>query len=77
VGKFDGPLDPCLHRDHRRGLRREPALTTYPWTISFPDGVLPDPSTGSQLYHLAAIFTFGSQATDIAAFVDMGLYLIN
>ena len=57
----------------------EPGLTTYNWTVNFPGSppVLPDPSTGSQLYHLAAIFTFGGQATDIASFVEMGPYLVN
>jgi hypothetical protein len=55
----------------------EPKLKTYNWTITFGGGVLPDPSPGSQLYHLAAIFLFGDQASDIAGFVDMGLYLIN
>jgi len=57
----------------------EPKLKTYNWEIDFPGSppVLPDPSTGSQLYHLAAVFTFGDQSTDIAAFVEMGTYLIN
>ena len=57
----------------------EPSLKTYNWKINFPGSppVLPDPSTGSQLYRLAAIFTFGDQSTDIAAFVEMGLYLVN
>jgi hypothetical protein len=57
----------------------EPKLKTYKWKITFPGNppVLPDPSTGSQLYHLAAIFTFGDQSTDIAAFVEMGPYLVN
>ncbi len=57
----------------------EPKLKTYDWTVNFPGNppVLPDPSPGSQLYHLAAVFTFGDQSTDIAAFVEMGLYLVN
>ena len=55
----------------------EPKLKTYNWTITFAGSVLPDPSPGSQLYHLAAIFTFDGQLSDIAGFVDMGLYLIN
>ncbi len=57
----------------------EPRLKTYTWHVTFPGSppVLPDPSPGSQLYHLAAVFTFGDQSTDIAAFVEMGPYLIN
>jgi hypothetical protein len=57
----------------------EPKLKTYHWHVDFPGNppVLPDPSPGSQLYRLAAVFTFGDQATDIAGFVEMGLFLIN
>jgi len=57
----------------------EPNPKTYNWTITFPGNppVLPDPATGSQLYRLAAVFLFGDQSTDIAAFVEMGMYLIN
>jgi hypothetical protein len=57
----------------------EPQLKTYHWHVNFPGNppVLPDPSPGSQLYRLAAVFTFGDQSTDIAAFVEMGLFLIN
>jgi hypothetical protein len=55
----------------------EPKLKTYNWDINFPGNVLPDPSPGSQLYRLAAVFTFGDQSTDIAGFVEMGTYLVN
>jgi hypothetical protein len=57
----------------------EKKAVTYDWKIVFPGNppVLPDPSTGSQLYHLAAVFTFNGQMSDIAGFVEMGLYLIN
>src|SRR6266699_3288829 len=57
----------------------EPNPKTYNWTITFPGNppVLPDPATGSQLYRLAAVFLFGDQSTDIAAFVEMGMYLLN
>lgn len=55
----------------------EPAAKTYPWKIPFSGTVLPDPQKGSQIYHLAAKFMYGGQQTDIAGFVDMGLYLIN
>jgi hypothetical protein len=60
-----------------------PALTEYDWTVNYPAdnpggaSALPDPSPGSQLYHLAAVFTFNGQPSDIAAFVEMGPYLIN
>jgi hypothetical protein len=57
-----------------------PALQTYNWTVTFPGSplVLPDPQPGeSQLYHLGAVFTYGSQLTDIQSFVDMGLYLVD
>lgn len=58
---------------------QEPQLKTYKWTVNFPGSppVLPDPSPGSQLYRLAAVFTFGDQASDVAGFVEMGLFLIN
>jgi hypothetical protein len=55
-------------------------VTTYPWTVPFPGTppVLPDPQPGdSQLYRLAAVFTYGAQLTDIQSFVDMGAYLID
>ena len=55
-------------------------LTTYNWTATFPGSppVLPDPQPGdSQLYRLAAVFTYGTQLTDIQSFVDMGAYLID
>lgn len=75
-GPIDKRLDPCTDIIITAS-KEEPKLKEYPWEITFAGNVLPDPSTGSQLYHLAAIFLFGDQATDIAAFVDMGLYLIN
>ena len=55
----------------------EPKLKEYPWMVTIGGKVFPDPSKGSQLYHLAAVFTFGDQSTDIGAFVEMGPYLIN
>jgi hypothetical protein len=78
--ELGGPLDRALNPCTTFAVTADPAepkLKPYDWTITFPGNVLPDPSTGSQLYHLAAIFTFDSQASDIAGFVDMGLYLIN
>jgi hypothetical protein len=55
----------------------EPNPKVYHWTINFGGSVLPDPSSGSQIYHLLAKFMYEGQATDIAGFADMGLYLIN
>jgi hypothetical protein len=77
-GDIDKRLDPCADIPITADLK-EPNPKTYNWTITFPGSppVLPDPSAGSQLYHLAAIFLFNTQASDIAGFVDLGLYLIN
>jgi hypothetical protein len=77
-GPIDQRLSPCANIDIT-GKSGEPGSTTYPWTITFPGNppVLPDPDPGSQLYHLAAVFLFGDQLTDIASFVDMGMFLIN
>ena len=53
----------------------EPKLKEYKWEVSFPANAnplpRPDPSPGSQLYRLAAVFTFGDQSSDIAGFVEM------
>jgi hypothetical protein len=56
-----------------------PGMITVPWQIAVtPTSGLPDPQPGaSQLYHLAAVFTYGPQTTDIAAFIDIGMYVIN
>ena len=75
-GKIDERLNPCATFPVTADPA-EPKLKTYIWAITFAGNVLPDPSAGSQLYHLAAIFTFDGQLSDIAGFVDMGLYLIN
>ena len=75
-GPIDRGLNPCATFPVTADPA-EPTLKTYPWTITFAGNVLPDPSAGSQLYHLAAIFTFDGQLSDIAGFVDMGLFLIN
>lgn len=56
-----------------------PGLQTYNWTVSFPGSppVVPDPQPGdSQFYRLAAVFTYGSQLTDIQAGVEMGMYMV-
>jgi hypothetical protein len=75
-GPIDEKLSPCAKIDIK-GKEGEPGTTDYKWSIKFPGTVLPDPSPGSQLYRLAAIFQFGDQATDIASFVEMGTYLVN
>jgi hypothetical protein len=57
-----------------------PGATSYPWSVAFPGTppVLPDPQPGaSQFYRVAAVFTYGSQLTDIQAGVEMGMYLID
>jgi hypothetical protein len=56
-----------------------PGMLTVAWQIPVTGtSGLPDPQPGkSQLYHLAAVFTYGPQTTDIASFVDIGMYMIN
>src|SRR5690242_10678261 len=78
AAEFPQRLAPCTDINIT-GKIGEPGSTTYPWTITFPGSppVLPDPDPGSQLYHLAAVFLFGDQLTDIASFIDMGMFLIN
>jgi hypothetical protein len=77
-GPIDQRLQPCAEFDITASPG-EPSPKTYNWTITFPGNppVLPDPSPGSQLYRLAAVFTFGDQSTDVAAFVELGTYLVN
>lgn len=79
--ELGGPIDKKIgHTDFDiTASVGEPKLKTYKWEVNFPGNppVLPDPSPGSQLYRLAAVFTFGDQSTDIAGFVEMGLFLIN
>jgi len=57
-----------------------PILKTYAWTVQFPGnaGIFPDPQPDdSQLYRFGAVFTYGTQLTDIQSFVDMGMYLVD
>jgi hypothetical protein len=59
--------------------------TRYDWTLTYPtdlpSGSLkltdPPPSPGSTVYSLTAVFTFNGVLSDVAAFVDMGTYMIN
>jgi hypothetical protein len=52
---------------------------TYPTDL--PSGSVPlsdpPPAPGSTVYSLTAVFTFDGVLSDIAAFVDMGTYMIN
>lgn len=57
-----------------------PGLQTYPWTVTIPGSpaLFPDPQPGSsQLYHFGAVFTYGTQLTDIQSFVDMGMLMVD
>jgi hypothetical protein len=59
--------------------------TNYPWTVTYPNDLPststplsdPPPPPGSAVYSLTAVFTFDGVLSDIAAFVDMGPYMIN
>jgi len=75
-GAIDRALSPC-DTITLTPSNTEPNPKTYAWSITFAGNVLPDPSPGSQIYHLLAKFMYQGQATDIAGFADMGLYLIN
>lgn len=64
----------------------DPAGTTpIPWTLTYPADrpsssiPLSDPSPppGSMVYNLVAVFIFNGVPSDIAAFVEMGNYMIN
>jgi hypothetical protein len=80
-GPFDNSIAPCaqLTIQPARPIPDPSGSTTYPWTVTYvgSSGVLPDPSTTSQLYRLAAVFVFGDPALDIGSFVELGLFLIN
>jgi hypothetical protein len=75
-GPIDQALSPCFDLTLKPSAT-EPNPKTYDWKIDFPGTVLPDPHTGSQIYHLLAKFMYENQATDIAGFADMGYALIN
>ena len=59
--------------------------TRYDWTLTYPTDRPssstplsdPPPSPGSTVYSLTAVFTFNGVLSDVAAFVDMGTYMIN
>jgi hypothetical protein len=60
-------------------------VTRYDWTVTYPNNLPsgsiplsdPAPSPGSMVYSLTAVFTFNGVLSDVAAFVDMGTYMIN
>ena len=79
-GPFDDKIAPCAQLTIKPGPIPDPSGgTTYPWSVNYAgsSGVLPDPSSSSQLYRLAAVFTFGAPGLDIGSFVELGLFLIN
>jgi hypothetical protein len=59
--------------------------TRYDWTLTYPTDLPsgstpladPPPAPGSTVYSLTAVFTFNGVLSDVAAFVDMGTYMIN
>jgi hypothetical protein len=64
----------------------DPTSTTrYDWTLTYPTDLPsgstkladPPPPPGSTVYSLTAVFTFNGVLSDVAAFVDMGTYMIN
>jgi len=66
----------------------DPAATKkIPWKLIYPTNLpsgskplsdpSPPPPSGSMVYNLVAVFTFNGVPTDIAAFVEMGTYMIN
>ena len=70
----------CVSLTFTRRQPGEPKTVTTPWkvTIAPNSNVLPDPQPGaSQVYNVIAVFVFDDQLTDIGAFVDMGMYMIN
>jgi len=64
-----------------------PTLEKTSWTLKYPDDLpasstplqdpSPPPPSGSMVYDLTAVFIFNGVPSDIAAFVDMGPYMIN
>ena len=62
-----------------------PGTMKISWTLTYPTDLPagstplsdPPPAPGSTVYSLTAVFTFNGVLSDIAAFVDMGPYMIN
>jgi hypothetical protein len=60
-------------------------VTKYDWKVTYPTDLPsgstplsdPSPPPGSMVYSLTAVFTFNGVLSDVAAFVDMGPYMIN
>jgi len=63
------------------------ATQLIPWTLTYPTDLpatsqplsdpSPPPPSGSMVYNLVAVFTFNGVLSDIAAFVEMGTFMIN
>ena len=63
------------------------ATQLIPWTLIYPTDLpatstplsdpSPPPPSGSMVYNLVAVFTFNGVLSDIAAFVEMGTFMIN
>jgi hypothetical protein len=59
--------------------------TTIHWTLTYPTDLPststpltdPSPPPSSMVYNLVAVFTFNGVLSDIAAFVEMGTFMIN
>jgi hypothetical protein len=59
--------------------------TTTPWDLTYSTDLPssstalsdPSPPPSSMVYNLVAVFTFNGVPSDIAAFVEMGTYMIN
>jgi len=83
VDELGGPINTqlgCVSVPISPSPTDPPSGSVYNWTVTFPGTppVLPDPQPGdSQFYRLAAVFTYGTQLTDIQAGVEMGLYMID
>ncbi len=81
--EIGGPVNKSIGCDASLRFTRtpgEPKTVTKPWTVTITPNstILPDPQPGaSQVYNLLAVFVFDDQLTDIGAFVDMGMYMIN
>ena len=78
-GPFDGPIG-SVNLNLVPGPIPDPSGSeTYKWSVTYngASNILPDPSNGSQVYELAAVFVLGAAGLDIGAFVELGTFLIN
>jgi hypothetical protein len=75
-GPFDGALSPCATLELVPAVT-EPNPKVYPWSIAFSGGVLPDTTSGSQIFSLSAKVSYRGHATDFHGYVEMGTYLVD